>query len=192
MTKAVSKVVIFIKSFHAVNKSLIEVSNHRRRMETEGKNANVVTSVWRQNLFNSLPRLLFYLGLFGRNGFIQPFLQMDRLNSTVSSKKTQAKQLALQGIEQILPPKQTWRPLPCLLFPSFFCASNGTHYTAHGTVWSESCLFLVRVQTPELQLLLVQGSAHVRRVVQLTRPEIMLSVGLSPGVRIPKRWTITI
>ena len=33
-----------------------------------------------------------------------------------------AKQLARQGIEQILPPKQTRRPLPCLLIPSFFYA----------------------------------------------------------------------
>ena len=37
------------------------------------------------------------------------------MNSIVSSKQTEAKQLARQGIEQILPPKPTRRPLPCLL-----------------------------------------------------------------------------
>ena len=42
------------------------------------------------------------------------------MNPTVSSNSTEAKQLERQGIEQILPPKQTRRPLPCLLIPSFF------------------------------------------------------------------------
>ena len=37
-----------------------------------------------------------------------------------SSKSTEAKQLSRQGIEQNLPPKQTRRPLPWLLSPSFF------------------------------------------------------------------------
>ena len=43
-----------------------------------------------------------------------------RSNSSYFSKSTEAKQLARQGIEQILPPKQTRRPLPCLLILSFF------------------------------------------------------------------------
>ena len=42
------------------------------------------------------------------------------MNLTVSSKSTKAKQLAPQGIEQNLPPKQMRRPLPLLLSPSFF------------------------------------------------------------------------
>ena len=37
-------------------------------------------------------------------------------------KSTEAKQLAQQGIEQILPPKKVRRPLPLLLSPSFFYA----------------------------------------------------------------------
>ena len=44
----------------------------------------------------------------------------NRRNSTVSSKPTKAKQLARQGIEQNLLPRQMQRPLPCLLSPSFF------------------------------------------------------------------------
>ena len=50
-----------------------------------------------QNLLNSLPRLLFCLGW-----------------------STEAKQLAPQGIEKYVPPKQTQWPLPLLLSPSFF------------------------------------------------------------------------
>ena len=46
----------------------------------------------------------------------------NMMNSTVSSKSTEAKQLAQQGIEQNLPPKQTRRPLPWLQFKSFFYA----------------------------------------------------------------------
>ena len=50
----------------------IALYSHRRRMETEGK-AKVVASVCGAHFFNSfLPRLLFCLGLFGRNGCIQP------------------------------------------------------------------------------------------------------------------------
>ena len=46
------------------------------------------------------------------------------MNSTVSSKFTEAKQLAQQGIEQNLSPMQTRRPLPLLLSPSFFYGSQ--------------------------------------------------------------------
>ena len=48
----------------------------------------------------------------------------NRMNSTFSSKSTEAKQLARQGIEYILAPKQTRRPLPLLLSPSFFYAQG--------------------------------------------------------------------
>ena len=41
------------------------------------------------------------------------FFQLDQ-DKTASA----AKQLARQGIRQILPRKQTRRPLPCLLFPA--------------------------------------------------------------------------
>ena len=55
-------------------------------------------------LFNSLPWSIW----------------KKRSNSFYISKSTEAKQLARQGIEQILSPKQTRRPLPCLLILSFF------------------------------------------------------------------------
>ena len=54
--------------------------------------------------------------------WIQPVYWKKLLNSTVSFKSTETKQLARQRIEQILAPKPTRRPLPCLLFPSFFYA----------------------------------------------------------------------
>ena len=44
-----------------------------------------------------------------------PDLCQAWMNSTFSSKSTESKQLARQGIEYILPPKQTRRPL-CLCF----------------------------------------------------------------------------
>ena len=47
-----------------------------------------------------------------------------RLNSSFSSKQTEAKQIAWQEIEQILPTKPTRRPLPLLLSPSFFYEGN--------------------------------------------------------------------
>ena len=49
-----------------------------------------------------------------------------------SSKSTEAKQLSRQGIEQNLPPKQTRRPLPWLLSPSFSMINGHHEYpTAH-------------------------------------------------------------
>ena len=45
-------------------------------------------------------------------------------NSTVSFKPIEAKQLARQGIEQNLPPKQTRWPLPLLLSPSIIYGTN--------------------------------------------------------------------
>ena len=44
------------------------------------------------------------------------------MNSSVSFKLTETKQLARQGIKQIFTRKPTQQPLPCLLFPSFFYA----------------------------------------------------------------------
>ena len=44
--------------------------------------------------------------------------------STFSFKSTEAKQIAGQGIEYILSPKQTRRPLPFLLSPSIFFMSH--------------------------------------------------------------------
>ena len=63
---------------------------HRRTIELEDK-AKVVASVWGANLFNSLPRKLFFLGRLQK-----------RMNLTFSFKQTKAKHLARQGIEQII------------------------------------------------------------------------------------------
>ena len=63
----------------------------------------------------------------------------QRLNSTVSFKSTETKQLARQGIEKILPPKPTRRPLPSLLFPSFFyaCESRAQAIQCMGELFSK-------------------------------------------------------
>ena len=85
---------------------------HRRIMETEGKE-KVVASVWRAKLVQFLAAL----------DVLSRTIWKKRLNSSLSFKSTEAKQqLARQEIEQIMPPKQTWRPLPFLLFSPFFYA----------------------------------------------------------------------
>ena len=65
------------------------------------------------------------------------------MNLTFSPKLTKAKQLARQGIEQHLPPKQTERPLPLLLSPSFFCACCA----CTGTPYSECILYCTRTHS---------------------------------------------
>ena len=99
----------------ALNLCLLKRSNHRRRIETEGK-AKVVASVLGQNLFNSLPHKLFCLGLLGRKGWIQPvylkktvelnhFFQNDRdktasatRNLTNFAHQTEATTFALASV----------------------------------------------------------------------------------------------
>ena len=49
------------------------------------------------------------------NGFSKKTDEFDQF-----FQKDRAKQLARQGIEKIMPLKQTRRPLPCLLFQPFF------------------------------------------------------------------------
>ena len=101
-------------------------------MKSENK-AKVVPSVWGATfvqLFAALA-VLSTVGRLWRNGWIQPVYLEEtvefnrsfwkkRLNSSFSFKSTESKQLTRQGIEHILPPKQTRRLLPCLLIPSFF------------------------------------------------------------------------
>ena len=76
--------------------------------------------VWINKIF------LFFLFLFltgegvSRSTFVENDIKEKVEFSSVSFKTTEAKQLARQGIEHILPPKQTRRLLPCLLIPSFF------------------------------------------------------------------------
>ena len=80
-------------------------------MERETK-AKVVESVWGADFVQFLPAL----------AVLPQSIRKNRTNSTVSSKSTEAKQLARQGIEQNLPPKQTRRPLLLILSLSFFYA----------------------------------------------------------------------
>ena len=78
-------------------------------MEREAK-AKVVASVWGSDFVKFLAAL----------AVLPRWVWKKRLNSSYSSKSTEAKQLARQGIERNLPPKQTQRPLLLLLSPSFF------------------------------------------------------------------------
>ena len=85
------------------------------------------------------------------------------LDSSYFSKTTQAKQLARLGFEQILPPKQTGRPLPSLLSPSFFyggernlkvCKLNCSfkhildHYIFNG---GQTCLLISPTHTTQME-----------------------------------------
>ena len=84
---------------------------HRRRMKLEDQ-AKVVASVWGAEFVKFLAALA-----------VLPWsIWKKRSNSSYFSNSTEAKQLARQATEQILSPKQTWRPLPCLLILSFFYA----------------------------------------------------------------------
>ena len=102
----------------------LELWNHRRRIETEGK-AKVVASVWGAVFVQFLAALAECFAAFA-SVYLEGTVEFSRsiwkkrLNSTGSFKTTETKHLARQGIEQILPPKQTQRALPCLLFQSFF------------------------------------------------------------------------
>ena len=88
-----------------------EGSIHRRSMELEDK-AKVVASVWGAEFVQFLAALA-----------VLPWSTWNkRSNSSYFSKSTEEKQIVRQGIEQILPPKQTRRPLPCLLSLPFFYA----------------------------------------------------------------------
>ena len=85
--------------------------HHRRWMELEDK-AKVVS------LFGGAELVQFFAALA-----VLPWSYWKkRLNTSYFSKSTEAKQLAWQGIEQVLSPKQTRRPLPCLLIIFFFYA----------------------------------------------------------------------
>ena len=90
---------------------------HRRRMTTEEK-AKVAEG---KNLYNSLPSQIFCLGRFWRIVWILSF-KSSWCNSSYSSKSSQAKQLARQGIEKILPPPPKQKRRPFHLSLSFFYA----------------------------------------------------------------------
>ena len=93
-------------------------------METEAK-AKVVAFVWEKNWLNSLPcNSCFALDDLNYRMNCTKMIWKKRMNSSYSSKSSQAKQLVRQRIGWILPLKQKWRPLPFLLSLSFFYANT--------------------------------------------------------------------
>ena len=89
--------------------------NHRRRIELEDE-ANVVASFWggggKIRFIPCCASCFASVDLEKQDEF-DLFFHID-----------QAKQIARQQIEQILPTKQTQRTLPCLLIPAFFYGLN--------------------------------------------------------------------
>ena len=77
----------------------LKALHQRRRMELEDK-AKVVPSVWGAEFVKFLAAL----------AVLHWSIRKERSNSSYFSKSTKAKQLAREGIEQILPPKQQRQP----------------------------------------------------------------------------------
>ena len=91
-------------------------------METEGK-LKVVASVWGAKFVHFLDALAVLSWSIWGADFVQFLAVLAVLPRSVWKKQLklrEAKQLAWQGIEQNLPPKQMQQPLPLLLSPSFF------------------------------------------------------------------------
>ena len=82
---------------------------HRRRIYTESK-AKVVVSVWGVEFIKFLAALAVLPRSIWKNG----------MNSSFSSKSTEANQLARQGIDLNSVPQTDPLPLPLILSPSFF------------------------------------------------------------------------
>ena len=101
-------------------------TKHRRMMELEDKE-KVVTSIWRGRMCSIACRVSSFasVDLEEKDEFKRCF-QFEY--------STEAKQLPRQGIEQILPPKQTRPPLPCLLILSFFYERKQRSPLASGTI----------------------------------------------------------
>ena len=102
-----------LSHWERVSEGKPDSANHRRKMETEAK-TKVVASVWGAKFIPFLAALAVLPRSIWKNG----------MNSTFSFKSTEAKQLARQGFELILPPKQKWGPLSLLLSPSFLYGAN--------------------------------------------------------------------
>ena len=128
-------------------------------MEFEDK-ANVVASVWGVEFFQFLAALA-----------VLPWsICKKRSNSFYFSKSTKAKQLARQGIEQILFPKQTRRPLPLLLSPSLFYGSDCWVAAVQGLV-----LFMLLLTVLNIEVLLLVFKELVVVVLLLkVLPTVML------------------
>ena len=73
-----------------------------------------------QNCLNSLPYLLFHTKTICRIGSFHQDDLKNKMFSSYFSNRPGEKQLLQQGIEALLSPKQQQRPLPPLLYKSFF------------------------------------------------------------------------
>lgn len=70
-------------------------------------------------------------------------------------------------------PKHTYFTALCVGNPVFSCVFYAVYYlcvSVYAVRRPAARLHLIRVQAPELQLLLEQRSAHIGRIVQLARP----------------------
>ena len=87
---------------------------------TEEK-AKVVSAFWGTDLLQFLSALAICTRMSWRKcWFVPMFYNSSWCNSAYSSNRPVAKYLARQGIETIQPPKKQRRPLPSLLYKSFF------------------------------------------------------------------------
>ena len=95
--------------------------NHRRRINTE-ENEKVVAASWGTKLL----KFLATLAILHQNNINNRLIctthqdEFRGCKSASSSTRPSAKQLAGQGLEYILSPKQQRRLLPFLLYLSFF------------------------------------------------------------------------
>ena len=94
---------------------------HGRRVNTEEK-SKIVAAVWQTEFIRLLAELdiLRSRMIFEEQDEFFLFFKSSWCNSSYSSNPSSAKQLARQGIEYIQSPKQQRRPLPFLLYLSFF------------------------------------------------------------------------
>ena len=104
--------------------STLNHSRHRRWIKTEEK-AKDVASVWGEEFIPFLAALaVLPRTILNNNMNCTRMIWKKRMNSTYPSQSSLANQLALQGIEWIIPPKQKPRPLHFLLSLSFFYDSR--------------------------------------------------------------------
>ena len=96
---------------------------HRRRIYTEEK-AKVVAASWRTEFFNVVPRSLYCtyaLGRFEEQAEFHPILQFVLVQRSLFFNISFYKiAKARQKMEENLSPKKQGRPLPTLLYKSFF------------------------------------------------------------------------
>ena len=103
-TKALRSIALFWEQSYRGIPAIDDWISRRRKMETEEKE-NIVASVWWAKCIQYFAALAVLLRS----------LRKKRMNSTFSSKSTEVKQLARQGIQQIFPQKNRRDDL-CLCF----------------------------------------------------------------------------